>query len=131
MPSPPRIRRGAAAAAEEENNGPALRPPPAIRRRNQAEWNEIFSREPDARGGPPGGSPGKNRHRGGRRKSRRGRSGSRRKSRRRPHRGGALYPNDDNTVITTRNGNDIDSVPTVRSYSAETDNPIASQNSSV
>lgn len=128
MPSPPRIRRGAAAAAE--NNGPPLRLPPAIRR-NQEEWNEIFSREPVARGGPPGGSPGKNtRRNGARRGGKRGRRRSH-KSRRRLHRGGALYPNDDNTVITTRNGNDIDSVPTVRSYSSETDNPIASQNSSV
>jgi hypothetical protein len=66
-----------------------------------------------------------------RRRSRKSRKSRKSRRRRRPHRGGAMYPNDDNVVLTTRNGNDIDSVATVRSYNAEADNPIASQNSSV
>ena len=110
-----------------------MRAPPAIRR-NQQEWNEIFPREVAVRG-PPGGSPGRNnsrrntprRPRGGRRRSRKGGKSRRR----RPHRGGAMYPNDENTVIVDREDDSPDSVMRTRSYNAEADNAIASQNSSV
>jgi hypothetical protein len=62
-------------------------------------------------------------------KKRRSKKGSKRRSRR--QRGGAMYPNDDNTVVVDREDDTPDSVMRVRSYNAASDNPIASQNSSV
>ena len=59
------------------------------------------------------------------------RRGRTRKSRRRLYSGGAMYPNDDNTVIVDRADDSPDSVMRTRSYDSEMDNPIASQNSSV
>ena len=130
MSSPPRVRR----RVVNNNEGPPVRLPPAIRR-NQREWDEIFPREVAARGGPPGGSPGRNNTRsaarsprGGKRKTRKGRKSRRR---RRPHRGGSMYPNDENTVIVDREDDSPDSVMRVRSYNVEMDNANASQNSSV
>lgn len=56
---------------------------------------------------------------------------SKKTRRRRRQRGGAMYPNDDNTVILDREDDSPDSVMRVRSYNSTIDNPIASQNSSV
>jgi hypothetical protein len=42
-----------------------------------------------------------------------------------------MYPNDENTVIVDREDDSPDSVMRTRSYNAEADNAIASQNSSV
>jgi len=129
MPSPPRVRRG---TRETNNRTPQMRPPPAIRR-NQEGWEEIFPPSAHSHKGPPGGSPG-----GHTRRNRRNSRGGRRKSRKihrtrrsRRHRGGAMYPNDDNTVIVDREDDSPDSVMRTRSYNSETDNPFASQNSSV